>query len=368
MPLPLASVAFALVGRKIFVAGGITELTGSSQHVFFSMELSGDDPAAWKWEQLPGWEGPSRAFATGVSQSNGVHNCFYLFSGRSIENGGVEVLYDAHVYDPFSESWSLISDGHSQEFPFMAGTAFPLGASSIVFTSGADGTEMKKQIAIEKQLAGLHSRCLEGEPFRDQLKMKETELFNHLDFHPGFGNKVVVFNTITSELHVLDTLPGTGQLTTTAIAWDQSYIISSGEIRPGVRTPDILRIDFQSNSKQLGWFDILVIVIYFMVLAWMGYFFSKRQKDTNDYFKGGGRVPWWAAGLSIFGTGLSAITFMAIPAKTFATDWSYFMLNMTILMVAPLIILLFIPFYRRMNVTTAYEYLEKRFNLAVRLL
>ena len=100
----------------------------------------------------------------------------------------------------------------------------------------------------------------------------------------------------------------------------------------------------------------------------MGYFFSRRQKNTNDYFKGGGRIPWWAAGMSIFGTALSAITFMAIPAKTFATDWSYFMLNMTIILVAPIIVFLFIPFYRKLNVTTAYEYLEVRFNLAVRLI
>jgi len=61
----------------------------------------------------------------------------------------------------------------------------------------------------------------------------------------------------------------------------------------------------------------------------MGYFFSKRQKNIDDYFKGGRRIPWWAAGLSIFGTALSGITFMAIPAKTFATDWSYFMFNIT---------------------------------------
>src|SRR5690606_11708765 len=96
-------------------------------------------------------------------------------------------------------------------------------------------------------------------------------------------------------------------------------------------------------------------------------YFSFRQKTTTDYFKGGGRIPWWAAGLSVFGTALSAITFMAIPAKTYATDWSYFLYNMSVLLVTPFIVFLFIPFYRRLNVTTAYEYLEKRFNVIVRL-
>jgi SSS family transporter len=104
------------------------------------------------------------------------------------------------------------------------------------------------------------------------------------------------------------------------------------------------------------------------LLVFIGYIFSKKQKNTDDYFKGGGRIPWWAAGLSLFGTALSAITFMAVPAKTYATDWAYFAFNMSIFLVAPVIIVLFIPFYRRLNVTTAYEYLEKRFSLAVRLL
>ena len=110
------------------------------------------------------------------------------------------------------------------------------------------------------------------------------------------------------------------------------------------------------------------MIVYLVILAWMGWYFSKRQKSTNDFFKGGGRVPWWAAGLSIFGTVLSAITFMAIPAKTYSSDWSYFMYNMGIALVAPLIIILFVPYFRKQNVTTAYEFLELRFNLATRLI
>ena len=70
----------------------------------------------------------------------------------------------------------------------------------------------------------------------------------------------------------------------------------------------------------------------------------------------------------MFGTGLSAITFMAVPAKTFATDWAYFMRALPILLIPILVNWLFIPFYRKLEVTTAYEYLEMRFNLPTRLL
>ena len=59
---------------------------------------------------------------------------------------------------------------------------------------------------------------------------------------------------------------------------------------------------------------------------------------------------------------------MAIPAKAYATDWSYLLFNSGIVLAVPVIVLLFIPFYRRLNVTTAYEYLEARFNPLVRVL
>ena len=57
---------------------------------------------------------------------------------------------------------------------------------------------------------------------------------------------------------------------------------------------------------------------------------------------------------------------MAIPAKSFATDWTWFAMNMTIIAVAPLVVFVFLPFYRRLDVTTAYEYIERRFNAPAR--
>lgn len=120
--------------------------------------------------------------------------------------------------------------------------------------------------------------------------------------------------------------------------------------------------------KTFGIANLSVVIIYFLALLCIGYFFSKRQKTTEDYFKGKGRVPWWASGISIFGTLLSAITFMAIPAKAYATNWSYFLYSLTIILLTPLITLIFIPFYYHLQITSVYEYLEKRFNLITRIL
>ncbi|NCB08279.1 MAG: sodium:solute symporter [Bacteroidia bacterium] len=250
----------------------------------------------------------------------------------------------------------------------MAGTAFPVGASTIVFASGANSEQMKKQMCIKKHIKELQFIENSDQNIQEEQEKLQHELTGHFQNHPGFGKKMFGFNTLTTRIYEIAELPETGQVTTTAVQWGDGFVIPSGEIRPGIRTPGVLKITVFNDARHLKRLDIWVIAFYFFILAGMGWFFSKRQKNTNDYFKGGGRIPWWAAGLSIFGTALSAITFMAIPAKTFATDWSYFMLNMTIFLVAPAIVYLFIPFYRRMNVTTAYEFLENRFNLAVRLI
>ena len=112
----------------------------------------------------------------------------------------------------------------------------------------------------------------------------------------------------------------------------------------------------------------VVLVVYLVLLIGMGLYFTRRAASTRDFFLAGGRIPWWAAGVSIFATMLSAITYLSIPATVYATDWTRFLLNMGIPLVAPLVIFFYLPFYRRLRVTSAYEYLERRFSVSVRLL
>src|SRR5690606_28027011 len=83
---------------------------------------------------------------------------------------------------------------------------------------------------------------------------------------------------------------------------------------------------------------------------------------------GGRKIPWWAAGLSIFGSKLSALTFIAIPAKAFATDWVYLLNNILIVAVAPFIVYFYLPYFRKLKLTSVYEYLAIRFSPNVKLL
>jgi len=113
--------------------------------------------------------------------------------------------------------------------------------------------------------------------------------------------------------------------------------------------------------------DYITWGAYLVGILIVGLCFTGRDKGTSEFFLGGRRIPWWAAGISIFGTQLSAITFMAIPAKVYATDWVYMPAQAGIVIVAPVIVYFYLPFFRRRNITTAYEYLEQRFGYPLRV-
>lgn len=321
LPRPLANAAGALVGHRVYVAGGIEQVEGATAtRNFFVLDLHDRGRG---WQELPSWPGPARAFAVAASQSDGFDNCFYLFSGRDFSGDSAWTVHkDGYRYNPRLGSWDRLEG----EFPVMAGTAAPFGTNHILLIGGRSGTNSDDRL----------------------LRLYHT-----------------ITETLT-EIPVSDKidLP----VTTNVLPDDDGILITSGEIRPGVRTPVLLRGTLQSTVHRLTGLDIGVITLYFLSLALIGWYFSKNQKTSDDYFKGGGRIPWFIVGLSIFGTALSAITFMAIPAKAYATDWSYLLFNSGIVLAVPVIVLLFIPFYRRLNVTTAYEYLEARFNPLVRIL
>ena len=386
-PLPSACTAMAgaTVGEVIYLAGGDGG-SGATRN-FWALDLAKrKQKREFVWRQLPPWPGPPRVHAVLAAQSDGTTDCLYLFSGRDERKGSpTAVLTDAYRFDPKAYGKGRAGErgpwrklGRVQlagEEPrcVMAGVGIASGANHILIFGGDDGAlfieleRTARAVAALRAQAAAQADPAAREKLRTAAEAKDAARRKALDTHQGFGRDVLAYHTVTDTWVKVDRAPGRGQVTTPAVRWGESVVIPSGEIRPGVRTPRIWKAS-PRRRRQFGPLNYLVLGAYLLALVGMGVYFSRRGRTTEDYFKAGRRVPWWAAGLSIFGTQLSALTFMAIPAKTFATDWRYFIGNMTIVMVAPLIVLLFLPFYRRLDVTTAYEYLERRFNLATRLL
>ena len=113
--------------------------------------------------------------------------------------------------------------------------------------------------------------------------------------------------------------------------------------------------------------DVIVIAFYLAMMAGTGFYFMRRNKDSDAYFKANGRLPWWVVSLSIYATMFSSITFISVPAMSFSGDMTYYVISFGILLMAPIVVRWYLPFFRKLNLTSAYEYLEVRFNLPCRL-
>lgn len=121
------------------------------------------------------------------------------------------------------------------------------------------------------------------------------------------------------------------------------------------------------NGHEFGWLNMLVLTLYLVGVVLLGLYFMKKNNDTNDFFRGGQSIPWWAAACSIYATMLSSLTYMALPAIVYQTDWVLLIGILTIVAVAPIAVYVAVPFFRQIDATSAYEYLSKRFNMVVRL-
>lgn len=118
-----------------------------------------------------------------------------------------------------------------------------------------------------------------------------------------------------------------------------------------------------------GTWNWVAVITYLVVMLIIGAYFTKRAgQSTDSFFTASGRLPSWAIGFSIYATTLSAITFMSTPEKAFLTDWSYIAGNIAIVAIIPALIAFYVPFFKKLRVTSAYEYLEARFGPSVRVL
>ncbi len=128
----------------------------------------------------------------------------------------------------------------------------------------------------------------------------------------------------------------------------------------------VLRI-LRRVPKTIGGLDWTVIGLYFIGMLGIGWYFSRRTETADDYLLGGRNQRPWAVGLSLFATLLSTLTYMAYPGEVI----KHGPMILAGLLAYPLVFLLigffFIPLVMRLHVTSAYEILEQRLGLCVRM-
>jgi solute:Na+ symporter, SSS family len=354
LPRACANTSAALIRSNtkdtIYVAGGqMGTGPASAMKNFWALDLSKDgrDWDGLRWRELLPWPGPARASNLSISQHNGKTDCIYVISGQGAEaNPSVSspsrlltdvyefnpLSYDAQAYDPKTGAyigkglqanpWSKRAD---VPHCVMSGAGIDVGQSHIFIFGGNDPKA-----------------------------------------HSMAAQELLVYHTITNTWISKDEIPN-NFMRTSPVKWGDSIVIAGAENQQAVPAAKIWQVTPTKSKTSFGMINFIVIGLYLAGLIGIGVFFSFRQKSTDDFFRGGQRIPWFVAGCSIFATMLSSLTFIAIPAKTFMTDWTFILINFCIILVTPFVVAFVLPFFRRINATSAYEYLEKRFNLAARL-
>jgi SSS family solute:Na+ symporter len=111
----------------------------------------------------------------------------------------------------------------------------------------------------------------------------------------------------------------------------------------------------------LEFFDFVVIGLYLAGVIGLSLWFARTNDTASEFMVASGSVPWWAVGLSIFGTFLSSNTFIAYPGKAYASNWNALAFSLSLPIAAAIAARYFVPFYRQAGGISAYEHLEERF-------
>ena len=115
------------------------------------------------------------------------------------------------------------------------------------------------------------------------------------------------------------------------------------------------------------WPDLLVMGINLAALVAIGWYCSRKTDTADSYFLADRSMPGWIVAFSMMATIISSMTFLALPGATFQDDWRFMPAHAMYFVPALAAYFVFMPFFRRGHISTAYEYLERRFGSWARI-
>ena len=229
LPLALTNIALTSIGNVVYAIGGDEAKTTSS--CFFSLDLNNKDR---QWKNLPDLP-LALANSLAITQ-NGVDGLnIYVIGGRAKHPSGISNLHSTvYIYNPRTQSWrsgAAISDG-SKISNFSAGNGVAVSENLILVTGGDNGEVFHQ---IETYLYEIANATNAEE--KAELTAEKNQLVTK---HKGFSKNMLLYNTLSNSWSKAGDLPFPARVTSTATKWAENIILSSGEIKPGVRTPDIV--------------------------------------------------------------------------------------------------------------------------------
>ncbi len=337
-PLP-EKVALAGAGvfqdqaqKQLYVVGGTTSLAAdSASQKLFRMNLSANGNSSW--EELPPLPGAGRLLPGVICFYNDVH----VLGGFTISQVGGKTVY------------TPTATAQAYRWHFIDGTTF---------SGWRDLTPLPEAVAAPAvfQTGQVHAALAGGftQPFAGNLfEIKAA----------SESQSIQVYHNVT------DTWVAKGRLpeplaAATVVRQGTTLLLGAGESGAAAAWEMVVK----HTVKKLSWQDYLGLGFYFSVVAFVGIWFSRKTTGSEGFALGDRKIPWWMAGISMFASAASSISFMAIPALAFRTSvlWA-----IPFLILIPLYFLeayLLYPLIRRLEITSTFEYLERRFHPSLRFI
>lgn len=244
LPAPMDNLAAAFGENKVYVAGG--NENGQPCHTFLCLDLDAPDAG---WQRLPDFPGPARVQPVLAAQQSPDGFVVYLAGGFQPINGDEAPIVptDVLVFHPATQTWTTethlppFEDGSNRTFTGGYGLAY--GDSSLLFVGGVNYDRFLAAIDRPRQLAEAEAA---GDTARTDVLRAEAGAYMH---HPvewyRFNTSLLQYNTYTKEWTDRGEYEPLARAGAGAVVDRHALIIVNGELKPGIRTPQVNRASLQ---------------------------------------------------------------------------------------------------------------------------
>lgn len=228
LPVAITNAAATVVGDVLYVAGGETKDAASPK--FFTLSM-GDTARGWQeLKELP------RATSHAVLLAVDDHK-LYLIGGRKKTTSGISDLYASNYeYNIAANEWK---ERKSLPYALCAGTGVVLIQDYIVMFGGDKGETFHKAEKIISRINAEKDSVIKEQLIKEKIQIQSS--------HPGFSKELLWYNIKRDEWVVKGAIPFDVPATTSAVKFGDKVYIPSGEIKAGVRTPQILVAPFDAK-------------------------------------------------------------------------------------------------------------------------
>ncbi|WP_170970996.1 galactose oxidase [Ilyomonas limi] len=231
LPVAVTNASVACIGNKIYLAGG--EMRDSVSAHFYYLNLNN---TAMGWQALPPLP-QSVSHAVMIAQNNDKHAGLYVIGGRKKTTSGISELYSSvYAFDCITNQWS---QKQSLPYALSAGTGI-WWKNNILLFGGDKGETFHKTEQLIAAISNEKDSVKKEELIQQKAALQST--------HPGFSNEVLEYNVAANKWTKRGAIPFTVPVTTTAILWGNEVLVPGGEIKAGVRTPQILLCHLSSKE------------------------------------------------------------------------------------------------------------------------